>query len=774
MENMSNDAFVQRSIDWLKSGRNAHPEVVTYEFINEPWIFGWRWQETAKELRAIHKAFADQAHQVYAGTIISGTSSSFLFQDVIEGYPEVAAFDALANHPYDPSILLTNCRAGDWYSDADLGMQIVKRNNLKYGFITEGGGPDKTLSDGTPKAAMAASFFVQALMSGWFSCNHMGGYGAGEGQTATNQAVAVLTYMVSDRPCLMDIWPYNELLWGGIFAGKQHITEDLKTLPRADYINSRWGVEPDPSNAADPTKVAVLFSLTGKNNLSLDNSQDNFTIPDTTGIAAYNMNGGIFKPQGSSLTLTLGYQPVYVVTTTLSVQQLAERIRSAKITNVTAVNMYALSLTQSADKAQKMTVRVENQMPFPISGTVAIAAAGGAAGTPVPISIQEGRLLEAKVDWPGVTLNPNNVYSIKINADVKDARDGTSLGTFTREHVINSAIMAKKTIAVDGNLGDWSGVTPVTLDNQQCDITKESNLAGLVSAIGNGTIVAKFYAAYDDNNIYFAADVKEPTFGNTSGAMTGPAPDITSPPDGYPRGFPGGIATIQRFGDAISIGLGCRPRVPHLGRQFSDPWCWKGQYYDTDYLYTLHASQSGDKVVQHWDGASPRRWGYQTDQLPEHKLLSNAQIKIARGATTVYEAAIPRSLAPLFDPSKMDAFRLSFVVINGESASQGYYDVKDGMSMTCQMQYTWGYGVFDHWNKFCSSFGPSWVPMRPAQTRWGIEGGTYDASQDIPEQTPIVEGLISAVGSVGGTKAVAVPLVAPAAPAERIFQRKIR
>jgi hypothetical protein len=451
---------------------------------------------------------------------------------------------------------------------------------------------------------------------------------------------------------------------------------------------------------------------------------------------------------------------VYFLATDLTVMQLRDKIRSAKITGVTPVNMYALSLGKPADQAQKMIVRVENQMPFAVEGTLTMESPGGQAST-VPITISEGRMREVKVDWPGVSAAGNNVYTVKLTAAVKDARDGAALKTSTRTHLVNSAIIAQKSgITVDGSLGDWQGVTPVTLSSDQAKSWSEltPNAGG-----ENSAIFAKVYVAYDNTNVYVAADIKEPNYGCAAG-QPGPA--------GLPQGLPGGIYTITRQGDAFSFAFGFRHRVPQAkGRDVNESWCWKGHFYDTDYLYTAHGSTQGDMLVQHWDESSPRRWGYQTDALPEHKKVTGGQVKINRGGTTIYECSIPRGEIELFDPSKMDACRFSFIVINGETATDGWYDRKDDMNFN--MQYARGYGVFDHWNKFLSSFGASWTPMSPCQARFAIDGGTFNASQELPEQTPLTDDQ-TAVGAAQRQMSSSGTAVVPVVPVEKVLGRKQR
>jgi hypothetical protein len=92
------------------------------------------------------------------------------------------------------------------------------------------------------------------------------------------------------------------------------------------------------------------------------------------------------------------------------------------------------------------------------------------------------------------------------------------------------------------------------------------------------------------------------------------------------------------------------------------------------------------------------------------------------------------------------------------------------------MQYARGYGVFDHWNKALSSFGPSWNALRPCQTQFGIEGGVHSPVQDFPAQTPTTECCVDAVDGKKALQNSALPAVIPTAAGrhEGIYGRKIR
>jgi len=94
---------------------------------------------------------------------------------------------------------------------------------------------------------------------------------------------------------LVDLWPRQELLWGGIFANRKFVTPAIKALPRANELSARWEVEVPPERGDDNTKLAVIWGLTGPSAGQLDTDGE-LVILDASDLHAYNLVGQEILP----------------------------------------------------------------------------------------------------------------------------------------------------------------------------------------------------------------------------------------------------------------------------------------------------------------------------------------------------------------------------------------------------------------------------------------------------------------------------------------------
>ena len=88
-------------------------------------------------------------------------------------------------------------------------------------------------------AAKVVQAFARAGLEGLFQgCSG----GTRDGDTRYDTTFAVMTHYMEDRVPVADIWPSNELIWGGIFANPKFITPEVKAAaPRQGIVGALGG-----------------------------------------------------------------------------------------------------------------------------------------------------------------------------------------------------------------------------------------------------------------------------------------------------------------------------------------------------------------------------------------------------------------------------------------------------------------------------------------------------------------------------------------------------
>ena len=328
------------------------PEIKFTEFYNEPWLYGYGFAGDAAQYDKFQEMFCKEVLKLRPDMkIIVGNSDSFV-ADNIAPTPSCwkGLVSGLSSHPYTKDDGDISWRSGANTRAYDAVVQMSHRMGLPYACLTEAGsaygepsinapaaikalpadvklttiakkfhavtkqlqGMDKDdparkdlqaqskelrAEDAAAKplvvnnivnAAKVVQAFARASLEGLYQgCAG----GTRDGDTRYDTTFAVMTHFMEDRPAVADIWPSNELIWGGIFANPKFITPEVRALPRAKEISERWKVAIPPDRADDKTKVAIIWSLTGESNKKLDDN-GTLTIAKADGLpTAYDLTG---------------------------------------------------------------------------------------------------------------------------------------------------------------------------------------------------------------------------------------------------------------------------------------------------------------------------------------------------------------------------------------------------------------------------------------------------------------------------------------------------
>ena len=700
-----------------------YPDVTTFEFWNEPWIFGWTWADTPAEYRRFQKEWCEMALRVNPQLRLIAGNSSMFCEDHIDHDPASwkGLLQGTTHHPYSgPGE--ENMRSGSQVRAIDQGMVVTRRMGLPYYYLTEGGTevltPKKNGDalwaetqgkNNNGNAAKIVQYTVHTALTGCFQSNAQWNIGYGPAWTRANVTYAVMTSLLEDRPIVADIWPHHPLIWGAVFAHPRHVDTAVKALPRAGELAVRWDVPVPAERATDSTKVAVVWSNTGSSNQQLDQA-GTLTIREPGDITALDCTGRPIPNHGAVLSVPFGFTPVYLLSDRLSVVQLRERIATAELSNVTPVTAYAQPLAAPADTAQQVTVRIENQLNRDLEVTVSLAM-GGKASPGVLQKLVAGRLSEVRVPWSPHTIRSDNQYAVEVVIT-------TPAGTVKRQQVLQVARFVQRALPTDGTLTGLDSLPAVILDSDRlkrgADLSQYLLNPHLEKPVGNAEAprsVVRMWTGYDATKIYVVAAVNEATYANSAGPLAHPGRMKNKVELPYRTGMPDGLNHILYTGDSLMLSFGFRDRVPGWGRQMDDAWTWKGHFYDSDDHFVAHGSSLGDQLIRLWGPDTSRRTGYQTDVVPGIGPVAGGTVVIRRDEAkqlTVYALTLPRAQVRLFDPAA-GSCRFTFALPQDKPVNVGR-----------TLEFAEVAGVFDYWSSH-GSFSPSWDTFLPCQVQFGIE-----------------------------------------------------
>jgi len=703
-----------------------YPELTTIEFWNEPWTFGWTWAATPEAYRRLQTDWCKMALSVNPHYRLVAASSVPFVRDELEPFPDSwdGLLQGITHHPYTDGALQQSFRSGDVFRAIDETGVTARDLGLPYAYLTEGGtsyrspkplNPDEPFNN-IENAQKLVQYYVVAALAGVFMGNAQEGIGFGTGWTKSNTAFAVLTHFLEDRVPLVEIWPRQELLWGGIFANRKFATRENKSLPRSAELSARWSVKVPPEREADDTKVAVVWGLTGPSAEHLD-SEGELVIADASDLRAYDLMGKEIPSSDGKLVLPLSPNPIYITTDRLDVLSLRDRLRGALLRHLTPLNLYAFSLQAPASKEQSLAVRLENQINRRLTGTLVLRVAGTDKTASTHFAVDSGALTEVSLEWPPLPSLPDNRYPVNLTANFDNDDGDQSFSPVTREQTLAVARFEKRTVHFSGSLADWADLTPVTVDSNQfqepgsnASSLQNPNATPQPNSAAPKRVTGHIYTAYDDDFVYVGAAVHEDQFRCSAGEpfLSTWANVTTVLP--YLQGEPAGLRHITDCGSIFQFSFGFRDRVPYMGRQIDDPWAWKGTFYDTDYSYVAHTSTTGDQLIRIWGPDTGRRNGYQTESVPAIGPVPGGEVKVTRdepNKITLYEIAIPRQQLALFDPDRRQC-RFGFILYNS--------DLPFGTSIS----WSETAGIFDYWQT-PGSFPPTWKNHLACQTFFGIE-----------------------------------------------------
>lgn len=214
--------------------------------------------------------------------------------------------------------------------------------------------------------------------------------------------------------------------------------------------------------------------------------------------------------QGNRIVVPLDGRGYYLRTTGKpgSFRRLLAALRQARIEGIEPVEIVLHDFLAPLSEQPALRVTVTNVLNRPVEGQLSVHLQGAALERDtVSLSLKphETRRLTLKVKQ--ASPNPMNLYTCAVRFDA--GADGSAEHTETLR--VNR--IARRTIAVDGNLQDWTGVLPQVMQGEGIGISSTEQAYLPFKPIGQaqGEQFAVFYFAGDEEYFYLAARIADTT-----------------------------------------------------------------------------------------------------------------------------------------------------------------------------------------------------------------------------------------------------------------------
>lgn len=349
-----------------------------------------------------------------------------------------------------------------------------------------------------------------------------------------------------------------------------------------------------------------------------------------------------------------------------SFEKLLSALRSAEIRGYSPAEIVVRDLLAPIDQHPILRFELTNVLNHEIAGQLRVTVPG-LQFTPSQKEVKLGPNQTQEVEFTVASgkANPGNIY--ELSAEFNAGNDGVS--THTEEIHVNQ--IARRTIHIDGDLSDWSGVLPQLLPGTSigANMTEEAWLPFKDFKQGAASGSAMVYLAYDDQNFYFAAKIADSTpdpgmvrFEHRDDSSYF-YPDTVTDPEGKLLRWPDGVRhySYRRHFDVPS-GTGEHDNVQIAFNVLQQkPWLPNPPgvmphfitYWDTDYEYALNP------VADQYGGGT-EIWRLQTPGMPRKHFfprqpkspidggpVHDGKLVIRRdGDTRIVEASIPWSEMP--------------------------------------------------------------------------------------------------------------------------------
>jgi hypothetical protein len=285
---------------------------------------------------------------------------------------------------------------------------------------------------------------------------------------------------------------------GLLFRGVEGMAEVREKDALLKQLNSLPADSPD--RPALEKQLATPEGLSG-GSLTLQNPAGEFVM--------YDFYGNPLAPTGKTIEVPLDTRGFYLGTTGAagSFSRLIQAVTDARIEGYEPVQVVAHDLLAPVESKPSLHLTLTNVLNRPITGSLQVSLGDLTLDVPASVAIQAHESKDVVIPVTGGTPQPDNTYTLKVRFDAQ--QDGYAV----HQEDLHVNFIAKRTIAVDGNLDDWKGVLPepvhATIAGQGPSLMESAWLPFAKFDASQKSGFATGYLAYDANNFYFAAKIAE-------------------------------------------------------------------------------------------------------------------------------------------------------------------------------------------------------------------------------------------------------------------------
>ncbi len=190
-----------------------------------------------------------------------------------------------------------------------------------------------------------------------------------------------------------------------------------------------------------------------------------------------------------------------------SFARLIAAIRKARIEGIEPLDIVAYDMTAPVAAKPVLRLRLTSQLNRPVKGTLSVTLGALKVEHPQTLSFAPRERKQVEVKVVGGTPSPDNTYPLAVRFDADH-------GLAVHHEPMHVNLIGRRTITVDGQLDDWRGALPQTIDARGPggpSFAEAMWLPFQTFEAGKASGIAVAYLAADDRFFYFAAKIADDT-----------------------------------------------------------------------------------------------------------------------------------------------------------------------------------------------------------------------------------------------------------------------